>query len=252
MSNITILASTNILKCKFCDFDEDDPDRWVTVGDGEIQDPYHELEYDKATGTLREPTINSRYAYVECPNLKCARYYVEENFYEDNEKSEFISLEDMLVRVSETEDRFLQQFPLSSSINVKKMVEYGTVICSHCGFYNKQDNSEKEFSIVYAPGILKQPAIMISCKSHQCEGIYPMKKPGKHYSQFVQLKDSRILQTLAVTVEPLENLETYDPVELRRKLHKLVEQLRSRPETIQDNILRVYLETLTGKKVEVV
>jgi hypothetical protein len=244
-----ILASTNILKCRFCSSDEEDSSRWATVGEGELKDPHFDLKYDKAENVLRDATINTRYAYVECPKLKCARCFIEGDGIEEKAKEKFISLEDMLIRTEETDDLFLKQFSEKPSVNILRLVEQGTVMCSCCGHYDEQDTSEKMFSIVYAPTIAMQPLLHIRCKPHKCERIIFIRKAGGHYTEFVQIRESAILKLLGVTVEPLEKLEIYNPEEVAKEIQQAVETFKSMPDVVESNIIERYLSTLTGKRV---
>ncbi|MCS7163807.1 MAG: hypothetical protein NZ845_02260 [Thermodesulfovibrio sp.] len=94
---VEILLSTNFLKCRFCRFSEDDPERFTTVAQGNIKDPHHDFIYYEETDTLEEATIYTSYAFIECPTLKCSQLLIpNENNVEERQKKIFEEFQKIL------------------------------------------------------------------------------------------------------------------------------------------------------------
>lgn len=253
LSNMEVLATTGILKCRFCEHDHDDPDRMVTVGKGLLKDLHYDLLYDLETNTIREAVYESEYAVVECPSTGCSKYF--QITTDCSARIEEIDLKDILVRTEETDDRFLIEFPAEESINIKRHVEHGTVICCRCPDtkYDPDDLQSKVFRVVYIPWMSHTPLVAVMCDRHNCHHILSLLKKGGHYHGLVQLRESELLKQLGLTAEPAERLEVYDEEKyVREVLIPGMKKFVSLPETRILTVLENILSRLYGKKVGVI
>ncbi|MDW7973521.1 MAG: hypothetical protein RMI01_10040 [Thermodesulfovibrio sp.] len=249
MNNIEILASTKFLKCRFCRYSEDDPERFTTVGQGNIKDPDHDFVYYEETDTLEEATIYTPYAYVECPTLKCSQLLIP-----NVETLEDLKI--LVVRTVETvDDEILKEFPYGESINIYETVETGTVMCYECGYYRPNIEQEVELAIVYDTGFpIKNhmPFLEIRCKPVNCRRGISIPEPGRHFNFMVQLKESELLKKLGITVEPFKEIKTYNVEERQEKILEALQEILNKPEVKKENLLRWKFQSLLGKRVKIV
>jgi hypothetical protein len=238
LSNVKILATSKNLKCRFCEFDDDDTERFTTLGEGEIKDPVYDVIYDESTNTIRDATIYTRYAYVECPNHNCKRFYIP---IEGGPP-----LEEKLVRLKDEENEFVMRYPKGESLNIRTMAEYGTVMCSFC--CHPDNLSEKKFAIVYSK-LDAHPFLAVSCERYQCFNMWSLPPRGTHLKFLVSIKESILLKALECTVEPFESLETYDVKDIEQKvIQAITKLLKEDAETRRLNQLNMALKRCGYKR----
>jgi hypothetical protein len=238
----------SIIKCRFCHFLEDDPDRTFNIDRKLLKSTVTDFYYNTDTGNLTPAVYESDYAVITCPTLKCEKLMIADRK----------ELGVYLVKTIQTND--YDFIPYRTSLYLNDLKESYKIMCHGCKYINEEPNYERVAFVSYSnmiqtdPSDLQsdgKPILVVSCTNRNCMTGFMIPEPEKHLSGIIELEPSQLLATLQIKPR-YTGKPDWDP-QTESFSDKIKHSISENSESIIKNtLLETLLSSLVGHRVSVI